>query len=68
MKNLVKKFYRANQYINHKISEIKTAVVRPGGTGLGLYVTFGLISAMGGRYEVQSELGKGSTFKVFFSK
>ena len=59
LKNLGKKFYRANQYVNDKNSEIKTAVVRPGGTGLGLYVTFGLIKAMGGKYDVESEVGKG---------
>ncbi len=37
-------------------------MVRPGGTGLGLYVAFGLINLMGGTYKVQSDLGKGSNF------
>ncbi|HOU75998.1 MAG TPA: HAMP domain-containing sensor histidine kinase [Candidatus Dojkabacteria bacterium] len=68
LKNLGRKFFRANQYINDQSSGVKTSVVRPGGTGLGLYVTFGLIKAMGGRYEVQSELGKGSSFKVYLLK
>ena len=65
LRNLGKKFYRANQYINDEKSKVRTSVVRPGGTGLGLYVTFGLIKAMGGRHEVESKLGKGSTFRAF---
>ncbi len=35
------------------------------GTGLGLSVTHGIISAMGGGVEVTSQLGVGTCFKVF---
>ncbi len=66
IKKLGKKFYRVDQYItkaNEKPEETKQ-VIRPGGTGLGLYVAFSLTKIMDGSYEVQSELGKGSKFII----
>lgn len=38
------------------------------GTGLGLYITKGLVEAHGGRVWVDSEVGTGSTFHVAFPK
>lgn len=38
------------------------------GTGLGLPICYGLISEMGGRMEVQSELGAGTTFVIRLNK
>jgi signal transduction histidine kinase len=46
------KFFRADPQLVHA----------PGGTGLGLYISRELANRMGGRLEVASEPGTGSTF------
>lgn len=66
LKNLGKKFYRANNYPNQ--GSDKTQVLRPGGTGLGLYVIFNLIKKMNGIITVTSTVGSGSEFKVTLPK
>lgn len=63
--NLGRKFYRVKQYIGE---DDETPVVRPGGTGLGLYVAYSLVKLMGGKVEVKSTLGVGSTFSFTMPK
>ena len=40
----------------------------PKGNGLGLSITYGIVSRHGGRVLVESELGRGSTFRLRFPK
>lgn len=60
IKKVGQKFYRSNQYI--KGEKRSVPLVRPGGSGLGLFVTFSLVRLHGGTISLASKLGKGSTF------
>ncbi len=60
--NLGKKFFRSRMYLGSSGTGVN--VVRPGGTGIGLFVVFGLAKLMNGKIEISSEVNKGSTFKL----
>jgi len=49
------KFFRSDDWRVKKV----------GGTGLGLYITFKLARLIGAKVEMESELNKGSTFRIF---
>jgi signal transduction histidine kinase/GGDEF domain-containing protein/PAS domain-containing protein len=50
------------QRIFEKFEQVDTTDARQQGTGLGLAISNRLVHMMGGRIELQSELGQGSTF------
>lgn len=60
LKKLGRKFFRAKQYTGDPGDP--ASIVRPGGTGLGLYVSFNLVRIMEGILDVQSKVGEGSIF------
>lgn len=71
--------YRSNNYIVTEITDTGCGIAqehmvhlfdpfysgRPKGTGLGLAIAHEIISAHGGHIEVESEVGKGSTFSLY---
>ncbi len=54
-KKIFEKFFRAEDYRTRSTN----------GTGLGLYITKKLAKILDARFEVQSEVGKGSTFSIY---
>ena len=63
--NIWKKFYRVDCNTETKYSD-DIDIVKPGGTGLGLYVTYNLVKKMNGDITVESRYGEGTTFLVKF--
>lgn len=57
-KHIFERFYRASN----------ARVLKPEGTGLGLYIAFTLAEKLGGKVSFTSEEGKGSTFYLSIPK
>lgn len=53
-----------NVFEQTKEAQLKSA----GGTGLGLSISKNLVERMGGKIEVESELGKGAIFRIVFNE
>ncbi len=68
MRNLGKKFYRINTHLETGGTIGGQKIVRPGGTGIGLYVVKGLLEAMGSNLNVKSKVDVGSTFYFSLKK
>ena len=49
-----------------RFHEGRRAREQKSGLGLGLYITRGLVRAHGGRVQIESKPGAGSTFSVWF--
>jgi two-component system NtrC family sensor kinase len=54
----------AHEHIPYLFDPFFTTKTDQGGMGLGLSVLYGMIKSAHGRIEVESEIGKGSTFRV----
>lgn len=58
----------APEYQDRLFTPFFTTKPRGEGTGLGLYIVKEIVSDLGGRIEVESTVGKGTTFEIFLPR
>lgn len=56
------------EYQDRLFTPFFTTKPRGQGTGLGLYIVKEIVEDLGGRIEVQSVVGEGTTFRIFFPR
>ncbi|WP_229338429.1 ATP-binding protein [Christiangramia sediminis] len=55
-----------NKHRSKLFGMYKTFHTHKDSRGIGLFITKNQVEAMGGKIEVESELNKGTTFKIYF--
>jgi signal transduction histidine kinase len=54
----------SKENLDHIFEPFFSTRLKEGGTGLGLSITYGLVQELGGSIEVESEVGKGTSFII----
>lgn len=68
LRNIGKKFFRAKSNLDSMGKIGGREIVRPGGTGIGVYVIKGLLRQLDSKLEIESVVDKGSTFQFKLKK